>query len=523
LYGLALLAGALAASRVVFPPTEVSAYILGVARNLVAGRGLVSDAVWSYASGPFVLPRPAFDIWQPLPGFLAALPMTIAGPWFAAAQASSVLLGAVLAPLAWWIARDAAARNGLGAARANMVPLGAGLVAATFGPFLTAMAGPDSFVPFTVFAVAACALMPRALAGERGAGVALGLALGLAYLSRQEAIWFGLSFLLLLRGRGPAGDTGRRPGRHKPSPAAWTALRWPLIAGAIVVVPWIVRNGVTFEGGLLRQTLENAWLVDNIDIFAFLDRPSPAIFLAQGPAVIVGHVAAGLAHDLGAVLLVSAAPVGIVGLIALVGLRRTRAMRDAGPLRALLIAGVTTFLVTSMAFPVATLWGTYGHASGPALLGLIVAAALWLDALVARARTWRGWDRDNAWLAPLATLGLSLPVAVLSIALLAAGATAEARRMDVLRAALPALDAPVITDHPMWVAITLGVPALARPHEADAAAIRLADAFSARWLLWSDDGDGYAGPPPTDPCFREAQLSGPPSVRLFRITAGCVP
>ena len=504
LYAIALVAGTLAAGRVTFPPTEVSAYVLGVAGNLVTGHGLVSDAVWSYASGPYVLPRPAFDIWQPMPAFLAAIPMAM-GPSFAAAQASSVLLGALLAPLTWWLGYVAAWRNGLEGTRAAVVAVGAGLVAATFGPFLTAMAGPDSFVPFTVFVVIACLLMRRALDGGRGAGVAIGLALGLAYLSRQEAIWFGLAYLLLVAG-------ARKPW--------WPALRWAVLAGAVVAGPWIVRNALTFDAGGLRQALENAWLTTNTDIFAFAARPSAAAFLAQGPSVIVGHVGAALINDLVNVLVVPAAPVGVIGLIALVALRRTAPVREAGPLRALLLGGAITYLVISIVFPVATLWGTFQHASGPLLVALIVLSAIGLDAFVARIRSWRGWSRENAWLAPLATLTMSVPVAVLSVALLGAGADAEASRMAALRTGLETIEAPVITDHPMWVSMTLEVPALAYPHEDDASVTALARRFGAGWLLLLD-GD-LAGPAATDPCFAP-QAAPAPGARLFRIQPSCGP
>jgi hypothetical protein len=59
LFVLALAIRLWAAAQVPFPPTEVSAYYVGVARNLVEGRGLVSDAVWSYATPPLVVPKPA--------------------------------------------------------------------------------------------------------------------------------------------------------------------------------------------------------------------------------------------------------------------------------------------------------------------------------------------------------------------------------------------------------------------------------------------------------------------------------
>ena len=74
------------AGQVVFPKPEDTAYYVGVARNLVEGRGLVSDALWSYATPPLVFPRPAFEVWLPLPTFLAAIPMLLLGPTLAAAQ-----------------------------------------------------------------------------------------------------------------------------------------------------------------------------------------------------------------------------------------------------------------------------------------------------------------------------------------------------------------------------------------------------------------------------------------------------
>ena len=512
LYALALVAGALAASRVAFPPTEVSAYVVAAARNLVDGRGLISDTLWSYASGPLVVPRAAFDLWQPLPGLLAALTMAVLGPSLAAAQFGSVLLGATIAPLTWWVAAESAGRDGLEGRRAATVALGAGLVAVVFGPFLVAMAGPDSAVPFTVFSLAACAVMPRALGAGRGAGVLLGGLLGLAYLSRQEAVWLGLAYLLLV----PRAQGVR---------VVWRAVRWPILAGAAVVLPWLIRNALTFEGGFLRQVLENAWFTRNEDVFAYLGRPTLGAFLAQGPGGILGHIAAGLAHDLLDVLLVPGAPVGLLGLLALVALRRSPALRETGPLRALVLAGAVTFFVTGLVFPVATLWGTYGHSAGPALVALIVLSALGVDRVVARAAQWRGWARDNAWLAPLATLAVVLPAAVLSVALTAAGAGAEQRRADALRAAVGHPDTPVITDHPMWVAAALGARAIALPDEPPANVAILSRAFGAEWLLVLDERGRYprALLGADQRCFEPQPLAGVTDARLFRILPGCLP
>src|SRR5207244_12063733 len=85
-----------AASPSTFPRPEDVAYYVGVARNLVEGRGLVSDAIWSFNTPPLAFPRPAFEVWLPMPSFLAAAPMALFGTTFAAAQISSVLVGSIV-------------------------------------------------------------------------------------------------------------------------------------------------------------------------------------------------------------------------------------------------------------------------------------------------------------------------------------------------------------------------------------------------------------------------------------------
>ena len=519
LYVVALVAGAIAAAQVAFPPTEVSAYVVGVARNLVEGHGFVSDALWSYAAGPLTVPRPAFDLWQPLPGFLAAAGMLVLGPSLTAAQAATTLLAASVAPMTWAVASDAAARNGIEGRRATTVAVGAGIVAAVFGPFLLAVAGPDSSAPFTVFAVAACLVMLRAMSGGRAIGLGLGLLLGLAYLSRQEAIWLGVAYLILLLG---ATEPGRRWS------GAWRGLRWPVLGGLVLALPWIVRNALTFEGGgTLRQTLENAAFTRSEQVFAFAERPTLAAYLADGPVAVLARIAEGLRHDLVDVLLVPAAPVGIVGLVALVVLWRSPAVRQPSPLRALVVAGLLTFLVTSVVFPVATQSGTYQHAAGPTLVALIVLAMLGLDALVAWVGRRRQWSRENAWLAPLAMLVLVLPLAVLFVRLTAAGSEREMARQAIVAGALAGVVPPgdlVITDHPMWVAEAADVRTAALPDEPVAPVADLADRLGARWLLVLDERgdypDGLLANP--SPCLEAVPFEAA-GAHLWRIDLGCRP
>ena len=94
IFAVALAARLYFAAQIVFPKPEDTAYYVAVARNLLNGRGLVFDALWSYGTPPLEVPRAAFEVWLPLPTFLDAIPMAIAGQSFAAAQAGATPTGA---------------------------------------------------------------------------------------------------------------------------------------------------------------------------------------------------------------------------------------------------------------------------------------------------------------------------------------------------------------------------------------------------------------------------------------------
>jgi hypothetical protein len=530
LVGLAVLARAIAVSQVTAVPTVDSAYYVSVAGRMASGQGLTADVLWTYASPPLALPQPAFALWMPLASLLAAIPMVLGGTTsLFAAQLAMIVVGAALAPLTWYVADQAAAANGLTGRRRVTVALGSGLVAALFGPFLVAVTGPDSSVPFAVLAVAACCAMPRALdaASGRRWGVALGALLGLAYLARQETIWLGLTYLLLL-----LPELRRRvPGER----AAWLArtLGPVVVAGAIVVAPWLLRQALVLGSPFPGQAIENLWFTRNQDVFAFIQPPTMAAFLAQGPVVIAGHIVAGMWHQLADVLLLPTLPVGVFGLIGLVWALRTPALRSPTPLRAMTLAAIVTFLATGLLFPVATLAGTYLHASGPALVALLVVAALATDRVVAAVGAWRGWDKQNAWLAPLVTLALALPVAGLEVWLTGSFAADQAARESAAAAALagqlPAqAGGPVIiSDEPIGFGLATGRPMLILPDEAPADVLQLARQFGARAVLMFGEvarsAPGFDGAA----CFRPGILpaAAGPHARLYLIdrTAGCVP
>ena len=521
LYGLAAAIGMVAIGLVRDPLTEGTSYYVAVARNLVEGRGLVIDAIWSYATPPLVLPRPAFELWQPMASFVAALPMPVLGTTFSAAQVAFALVGALLAPLAWLVARDAAGRLQLDERRARTVELSAGVLTAISAPLLLAGATPDSTLPFAVAGVCACLLMPRAIHGDRRAIVALGILLGLAYLTRMEAVWFGLAFVV-----------GAFITRRDLRSAARLGVAVAAIA-ALVAAPWWLRNLAVFGTALPGQLTDNLFLTRNEQIFNYLDRPNLAGFVAQGAPTIAGNIAAALWHDLVDVLIVPAGPIAFVGLVTVaLGLRR-RGPRPASSLVMLLGAGALCFLATSVLFPVATLWGTFEHAAGPLHVGLIVAAVIGTDAFVARVRGWRSWPRANAWLAPVGLALIGLPITGLVLTGGATNAAADARRIAAMAQSLPvALEragvppgAPLIADHPIWLSDALGRSAIVLPDEPVDTLVRLARDFHATTVVVTEprgDLPGALRDPAAAACFTDLAIPGlPPGSAVFLVSEAC--
>src|SRR5690606_31023992 len=107
--------------------------------------------------------RPAFEVWLPLPTFLAAIPMTLLGPSFAAGQVAAVFVGSLVPVLAWRVAADVAEELGLPRGRAHVLAVGTGVAATAYGPLVSHSALTDSTMPFGVLALAACLLMVRLL------------------------------------------------------------------------------------------------------------------------------------------------------------------------------------------------------------------------------------------------------------------------------------------------------------------------------------------------------------------------
>ena len=521
-FAVALAVRIVAAAAISFPVPEDTAYYAGVARNLVEGRGLISDALWSYQTQPLVVPRAAFEIWLPLPTLLEAIPVAVAGAanWFRAAQVVSVMASSIVAVLAWRLGADVAAEMHLPVGRARTMAVGSGLVAAVLGPLVLYGALPDSTALFAALSLAACLLMARIAAREvvLGAGAAtgtatatfdrrlvvLGLLLGFAALTRSDAIWLGLAWATVAWFWTP-GSRRRRAGL--------TAA--PAVVAVLVLAPWAVRDWLVFGTPLSGQTIANALFLHSTDVFAYRDQPSLANYLAAGPAVLAGTHLVGIAHDLFNVLLIPSFPVGLLGLAALPWMGRRPALRP------LALAAVFTFLAASLVFPVATQSGTYLHAAGPAFVLLTVASVAVLDQSIVQIGRVRHWTRPVAWLGPAFAIAAIGPLCVVTVAGIASQADDVRSRYEALPAAMARagvpLDgaSPVITDNPIWLAEAAQVPSLALPEESPDAVLDLARHFGAKLLIVRSGADlewpgvldgGGAG----STCFSEVHLADYP-------------
>lgn len=511
IFVVSLIARAYFAAQIVFPKPEDTAYYVGVARNLLEGRGLVSDALWSYQTPPLIFPRPAFEVWLPLPTFLAAIPMALFGPSFPAAQVSSVIVGAIVPVLTWRLAIDVAGERRLSVERARWVGIGAGLTTAVYLPLLLSSALPDSTMPFAVIVLGACLLMTRIVRDPRGAAltdprlIALGILLGLGALTRNETVWLALIWAAM------AWFAVQRPATERLRLIGVVA-----VVAAVVFAPWAYRNLVVLGSPLPGQAVTNALYLSGFDIFAWNDPPTLARHLAIGPAALVGLRIAGLAHNLFNVLVLLGIPVSVIGLLALPWQARGSCLRP------LLAISLIMFFVTSLLFPAATQWGTFLHAAAPVHVLIVISAVLALDIGIARLGRRMAWTNPIAWLGTAVGLGSSLLFSLALLPQFGGGSHGTqdlyaelGARMAAIGRPLDATAGPVITNFPIWMAETQRIPSLALPDEPPEDVLDLARTFPGTRLMILIAAEGKHWPAdleaglPGSECFRPVAL-GPP-------------
>jgi hypothetical protein len=370
------------------PAYPDSYYYVDVARSLAAGHGFNIDFIWIFVevggkipANP-VLPIPADAHWMPLASIVQVPFIWLLGPTTLASSLPFILLGALSAPMAWALARDAGA--------SERVALGAGLLTAI--PVLATpfMAQPDNFGLYQPLVVGALWAGGRGLKGHGRSFAVAGALVALATLARSDGILVGVTLgFLFLADRWRA---WRSHGSSRPAIPWWAGVA---CAGLFLLIagPWFARQLAVFgslspsssTGKVLLIRTFSEW--NSITIPATLDH-----FLGQGLGPLIASRVGGLV----AAMTIYAVLVGGVILVPfmLIGGWLRRRSIDFSP--AFLYAGIL-FAFNALVFAVHVPGGTFIHSAiglAPHSYVLVMEGLAATVAWVAARR--RGWDVEQA-------------------------------------------------------------------------------------------------------------------------------
>ena len=241
LYALALVVRLVLVALFPDPAYPDSYYYVDVARALADGRGFEVDFIWIFAEvggtvpADPILPIPSNAHWMPLASIVQVPFIWLLGPTATASALPFAFIGALAAPLAWAIGRDAGARP--------VVCVGAAVLTAIPGLLAVFLAQPDNFSLYQPLVAGALWMAARGLKGHARSFAIGGLLVGLATLSRNDGILVGATLgLAFLWDRWRAWRSG---GARVPAIPVWAAFAcFGLFL--MVMAPWWWRQLETF-------------------------------------------------------------------------------------------------------------------------------------------------------------------------------------------------------------------------------------------------------------------------------------
>jgi len=358
---------------VTFPPLDDPAFYLTTAGNLVSGRSLVVDALWSYQI-PFPgVTHPSHEHWMPLTTGLIASAFALLGSSLRAGQLPGMILGALLAPFTYLVGR----RTLPGGPRNRWVAFSAALLVAVNATLSYQSASADSSAPFALLAAGALLMASMPPATYLRCVIA-GLLAALAYLTRSDGVLL-LVAIPLAWCLPPAA-----PQYRIQNPESKILL--VLVAFALLVAPWLVRNHLAFGTPLPASVLSQARLTDYVDTFNYQASPTWGTLFAQGWQALLLQRIGALLHN-GGIFLLSTFPWGLLALPGIWLLRREWTLSLP------FVYGLLLFLVTAVVFPVSTVSGTFYHSLGavvPFLALSAVHAVQWTGQGLSQAHNTRG-------------------------------------------------------------------------------------------------------------------------------------
>ena len=153
-------------------------------------------------------------------------------------------------------------------------------------PLLLHAVQPDSTILFGVLVVGACLLMTRVLRDPRGARLldprllAMGLLVGAAALTRNEALWVAMVWAWLAI---------RRSG--SPLPERLRLIGVVAVVSLLVFAPWAARDWVVFGNPLPGQAVSNALSVTGFRHLRLERPPHPRALPRGRPGAARGRCA----------------------------------------------------------------------------------------------------------------------------------------------------------------------------------------------------------------------------------------
>ncbi|HEY7463038.1 MAG TPA: hypothetical protein VH987_01195 [Candidatus Limnocylindria bacterium] len=519
LTALALVARALAALLTPSPPYVDAAYYTLVAGRLADGHGFTVPVLWSFleVGGTLpvnpMLPVPSNGHWMPLTSIVAAGPMALLGPSWAAGQIPMVLLSTLLVPLTYLV--------GWEVWRSRWVAMPAAWLAIFAGPLLVMYPLVENFAVFGVAGAAALYASMRATRAERPAAwlVAAGACVGLATLARIDGLLLAVA---------PAVAWWQQRGAGRIGFVAGVA---SAAAALLVLAPWLIRDLAVFGSPLPSAGGHTLWITTYNQQFSLESNPSPASYLASGPVAIIGSKLASWGELLGRTLSVMA---GLFGVTFLAGLWLERGRRE---LRPFIAYWLVMFVVMGLVFTFHAPKGAFMH-SAPAWLPfafpLGVAAVAPLGSALARWWRFLGRPQTHRFLLVVGLASSVLVSVVSSVALLVMWRT-DVSRLEAaaayLRQEAESEDVVMALD-PARLNLLTGNPAVAPPFDRYAIVDQVVHGYDVRWVvvtlepgesrdplgLW--DGTSATDLAGSHPRFMGRLRFEAPGVRVFSVNRG---
>ena len=324
-------------------------YYANVAQELAAGNGFSVDFIWNFVEvggvlpPQGVLPIPSNAHWMPLAAVIQVPFIWLLGTTPIAAGLPFWLIAAAVAPLTFFIARDAG--------MSVLLATAGGILVAIPGAVSPFMGQPDNFAPFMFLGALALWLAARGMSGHRRSFAFGGVVVGLAVLSRTDGFLLGIPFALAF-----LHDLIRQP---RLSRIGW----WPAIICAsaflIVVAPWLLRQLDVF--GSLSPSAAGGrilWITEYRELYSVSADTTLQRFLEQGAEAIAASRLGGLVS---ALVIFSVMPL-LVFLVPFVLIGTWQKRRDPAFVPWIVYA-VILFVFTALVSAVHVPFGTFLHSA----------------------------------------------------------------------------------------------------------------------------------------------------------------